>query len=311
MKIMDSLNDVLTLDPVQWHAHWTEIDKVIRALPSSLDQIQAWHSVCERLSKIPDPLVSLKGHPYFRLGILHLAEDADEQKGFEYLEQAYAEDKKRVRLTQNAPRPEECAAYRLLAIAKDFFAYLGSKKPTDWENALLLPVNRRVMIPTLFGVYDLSTTHILDMPGFTTKDFQRLIKNNSMRVFAGESYFCAERLLTMFTLEGQHIDRNNDQYPLGRATVGLIGGVLEAIWLDRLTGVQKGTLGQILKTAHEKGLLQPNSRLAALSSLLCFMRNHLHPGLDVRRLHYFIDMNVAKGCKIALDITISDLLNAP
>lgn len=57
----------------------------------------------------------------------------------------------------------------------------------------------------------------------------KLIKHDALRRFAGENYFCAEHLLQLFTLEGQHIDKHDDQYPLGRATVALIGGVLESI----------------------------------------------------------------------------------
>lgn len=308
---MDSLKDVFALDPGQLHNSWNEVDKIIQALPSRLEQIQAWEQVCEALQKGSDESHSLKGHPYFRLGVLHLLEDGDEDKGLKYLELAYKEDQKYAEIKGNERRPEERAAYRLLAIVKDFFAYLRSKKSTDWESALLLPNNRKVVIPLLFTVYDLSIAHSLDVPGFTVVDFQRLVKDDVLRRFACENYFCAENLLVMFTLQGQHIDKNNDRYPLGRATVGLIGGVLEAIWLERLPGVQKGTLGHLLKLAHERGVLRPDSKLAALSSLLCFMRNHLHPGLDAKRSNYFIDMNVAKGCKVALDMAISELLRSP
>jgi len=305
---MGNLQDILTLDPKDWHAQWSEIDKVIRQLPSRAEQIKAWEQICEALSKVTDEILSLKGHPCFRLGTLQLLEDGDENKGLSYLELAYKEDQRYAELKRNGTRPEERAAYRLLAIIKDFFAYLRSKKPTDWESKLLMPNSRKVLIPILFSIYDLSTTHALDMPSFTVLDFKRLIENDGLRRFAGENYFCAQDLLEMFTVEGQHIDKINGRYPLGRATVGMIGGVLEAIWLDRLPGIQKGTLGQLLRLAYEKGVLQPDTNLAALSSLLVYMRNHLHPGLDVQRLQYFIDMNVAKGCKVALDMSISDLL---
>ncbi len=308
---MNTLKDVLALDPKQMHALWNEIDRVMHALPSRPAQIQAWEQVCQKLVTASDEIDSLKGHPYFRLGALHLVEDGDEQKGLEFFELAYGEDQRYGEISKNGIRPEGRAAYRVLAIVKDFFAYLRSKKPKDWEAALLLAKNRRVLIPILFTVYDLSTTHALDMPGFKVIDFQRLIANDSLRVFAGENYFCAQNLLEMVTLEGQHIDNISDGYALGRATVGLIGGVLEAIWLDRLPSVQEGTMGRLLAEAHKKGVLQPDTNLAALSSLLCFMRNHIHPGRNAKRLNYFIDMNVAKGCKFALDMTISDLLKVP
>jgi hypothetical protein len=42
-----------------------------------------------------------------------------------------------------------------------------------------------------------------------------------LRRFAGENYFCTENLLVMFALQGQHLDKVNDQYPLARAIMGL------------------------------------------------------------------------------------------
>jgi hypothetical protein len=249
---------------------------------------------------------SPKGHPLFRLGALHLLEDNDEQIGLKALELAYHEDRKYA--AASGGRAEDRAAYRLLALLKDFLAYLDSKKPTDWERKLLLAENRQTIMSVFFTVYNLSLTHPLDMPGFTVLDFQKLIKNDSLRRFAGENYFCTQELLEMFVLDGQHINKHNNQYPLGRAIVGQIGGVLEAIWLDRLPSQRKRTLGELLREAHEDGVLKPNSNIAALSSLMLFMRNHVHPGVDIQRLNYFIDMNVAKGCKVALDMTIGQLL---
>jgi hypothetical protein len=297
---MNTVDDVLALDSDQLQASWKEIDRIVQSLPSRLEQIRVWEQICERLDKNG----SLKGHPFFRLGVLHLLEDSDEQSGLKYFELAYKEDKKYAETSEI--RAEGRGAYRLLAIVKDFFAYLRSKKQQDWEAALLLGENRKVLIPMLFILYDLSTAHPLDMPGFTVLDFQKLIKNDALRRFAGENYFCAENLLVLVTLKGQHINKD-DQYPLGRATVGLIGGVLEAIWLDRLPSAKLRTLGGLLKEAHKKGVLQLNTKIASLSSLLCFMRNHIHPDRDAQRLDYFIDMNVAKGCKVALDMAIADL----
>ncbi|MGH9556747.1 MAG: hypothetical protein ACRD2Y_13090 [Terriglobales bacterium] len=229
---MNSLEDVLALDPEQWHACWNEIDGIVRTLPSPPEQIRAWEQIRDMLDRDR----SLKGHPLFRLGVLHLLEDGSEERGLHYLELAYREDQKYAE--QDGGRAEDRAAYRLLSITRDFFAYLGSKKRRDWESALLLKENRKTLVPVLLTVYDLSTTHVLDMKGFTTHDFRMLIRDDALRRFAGENYFCAEHLLQLFTLQGQHIDKHNDQYPLGRATIGLIGGVLEAVWLDRLPSVR-------------------------------------------------------------------------
>jgi len=160
----------------------------------------------------------------------------------------------------------------------------------------------------LLTVYDLSTIPVQDMAGFTTRDFLKLIRDNALRQFARKNYFCAEHLLELFTLQGHPIDKHNDQYPLGRATIGLLGGVLEAIWLDRLPSSRGRPLGGLLTEAYKKGVLKLDTKIGCLSSLLCFMRNHVHPDRDIQRLDYFIDMNVAKGCKVAIDMAIGDLL---
>ncbi|MGH9428554.1 MAG: hypothetical protein ACRD2L_19880, partial [Terriglobia bacterium] len=244
---MNTVEDVLALDPELLHDLWGEVDRVVQDLPSWPEQIHAWEQIRQKLDERHSP----QGHPFFRLGVLHLLEDSSEEEGLNYLELAYKEDQKHAE--EGGIPAEEKAAYRLLAIAKDFFTYLRSKKEQDWESALLLEENRKVLVSILLTVYNLSRTHALDMPGFTTLDFLKLIKNDALRRFAGENYFCAERLLQQFTLEGQHIDKNNDQYPLGRATVGLFGGVLEAIWLDRVPSGRVGTLGRLLAKAHKQG----------------------------------------------------------
>jgi len=297
-----TVQDVLALDASQLQASWKEIDGIVAALPTRQEQIRVWEQICAILDKAG----FLKGHPYFRLGVLHLIEDNDEQVGISHFEQAYKDDQKYAE--RGGPRAEDRAAYRVLAILKDFFQYLRSKKKQDWETELLQNQNRKVLIPLLFTVYDLSTIHPLDRPGFTVVDFHKLIKDDALRRFAGQNYFCVENLLVMFTLNGQHINKADDQYPLGRAAIGLIGGVLEAIWLDRLPSLRGDTLGRLLTEAHKRGVLKASTKLAALSSLLLFMRNHVHPDRDAQRQDYFIDMNVATGCKIALDMTISDLL---
>jgi hypothetical protein len=282
------------------------MDRIVCALPSNAEKIRTWEQVCDVLDKNQ----SIKGLPLFRLGILHLLEDADEQDGLKFLEQANQEDKREV--NEGAILAERRGAYLLLAVVKDFFDYLRKKKPDDWEIGLLTGQNRKTLIPVLFTVYDLISIHALDMKRFTTTDFLKLIKSDALRRFAGENYFCTQNLLEMFTLQGQHIDKVNDQYALARAIVGLVGGVLESIWLDRMSPSAMGkTLGGILREAHKQGVLRLDTRIAALSSLLLFMRNHVHPGRDIQRQNYFINMDVAKGCKAALDWTISELLKTP
>ena len=305
---VNNIDELLRLDAAQLRTkeNWLKMDEIVCALPSNAEKIGAWEQICVTLDKNQ----SIKGLPLFRLGILHLVEDADEQNGLSLLEQAYQEDK---RETETFGRPAESrGAYLLLAVVKDFFDYLRRKKTDDWESGLLTSQNKKTLIPVLFTVYDLISIHALDMKGFTVSDFLKLIKSDPLRRFAGENYFCAQNLLEMFTLKDQHIDKVNDQYALARAIVGLVGGVLEGIWLDRMPPSAMGkTLGGILREAHKQGILKLNTRIAALSSLLCFMRNHVHPGLDIKRQNYFINMDVAKGCKMALDWTISELLKTP
>jgi hypothetical protein len=305
---MNSLEEVFRLDAAQLrkHENWREMDRIVCALLSNAEKVRAWEQICSILDKEQ----SIKGLPLFRLGILHILEDAHEQQGLKLLEQAYEQDQREV--SEIGIPAEKRGAYLLLAVLKDFFDYLRTKKPHEWESGLLANQNRKTLIPVLFTVYDLISIHPLDTKGFTTTDFLNLIKSDALRRFAGENYFCTENLLVMFTLEGQHIDKINDQYALARAIVGLVGGVLEAIWLDRMPPAAMGkTLGSILAEAHKQGILKLDTRIAALSSLLCFMRNHVHPGRDIKRQHYFINMEVAKGCKAALDWTISELLKVP
>jgi len=307
---MNSVDELLRLDAPQLRKdeNWNEMDRIVCALPSNAEKIRVWEQICDTLDKNQ----SIKGLPLFRLGILHLQEDADEQQGLKFLEEAYQEDKREKEQNEIDVPAEERGAYLLLAVVKDYIDYLRTERSHAWDSELLSGPNRKILIPVLFTVYDRIGVHALDMPTFTITDFQKLIKSDALRVFAGENYFCAQDLLEMFTLKGQPIEKVNGQYPLARAVVGMVGGVLEAIWMDRIppvgTGKTPNTLGAILTEAHGQGILKPDSRIAALSSLLLFMRNHIHPGRNIKRQHYFINMNVAKGCKAALDWTISELL---
>jgi hypothetical protein len=298
-----TLGDILALEPMRLHAHWNEIDRIVMKLPSYSDQICAWEQICDRLSS------TAKGHPFFRLGELHLSIDHDEATGLGCLESAYQEDKAYA-AQHGGQRAEDKAAYRLLSICKDFFAHLRQKKSSDWESTLLLPVNRSVLINVLFTTYNMSTPHSLDTPSATMPTFQSLITDTELRRFAIENYFCADRLLLQFTLSGGGLDKHSDKYPLGRAIIGLFGGTLEAIWLDKLPHSKRRTLDSLLKEAHQNHILKPSTRIASLSSLVCFLRNHIHPDRDVKRQDYFIDINVAKGCKAALNLAIGEMVHS-
>jgi len=63
-------------------------------------------------------------------------EDADEQQGLKLLEQAYEHGPEEV--SEIAFPAEKRGAYLLLAVVKDFFDYLRTKKPHEWRSGLLL-----------------------------------------------------------------------------------------------------------------------------------------------------------------------------
>ena len=300
-KSMQTLDDILNLlEPIQFDAHWRQIDKIIGRLPSDRDQIDAWGRIVNRLSPAP---IS-KGHPYFRLAILHLLTDSEEAQAISYLELAYQEDRRygpSVGLT-----PHRMAAYRLLSLTKGFLTHLRSKK--NWQKEQLVEPYRPVLTRMLLTVYDKSLIHVLDREGYTDQEFSRLISHRGLLRFASENYFCAEDLLELFFVQNSGIDKLRNEYPLARAIVGLLGGVLEAILADRLPNARGEPLGRLIEQGHEQGVIQVGTRLAALSSLMLYLRNHIHADRDASQIEYFIDINVAKGCKVALDWVISELL---
>jgi hypothetical protein len=67
-------------------------------------------------------------------------------------------------------------------------------------------------------------------------------------------------------------------------------------------------LGVLIREAHAKEIIRVGTKLAALSSMMLYLRNHIHADRDANRRAYFVDIHVAKGCKVALDWVIADLL---
>ena len=298
---MATINDILALNPLQFDAHWKEIDRTVGALKTIQEQIAAWEQVADHLK----PHRVSKGMPFFRLGHLHLVNDTDATKAINYLEEAYEED---VRYGPNVGQtPHRMGAYRLLALTKGFLEYLATRN--NWEAEQLSPPHRPILIRTLLAVYDASLVHILDSQGHSYRSFFTLIQDKSLSSFAIENYFCAERLIELFFVSSPHISRHTDEYPLSRSVVGLFGGVLEAILADRLPTVRGRPLGTLIKEAKETGIIKVGTKLAALSSMMLYLRNHVHPDRDAARTAYFIDINVAKGCKVALDWVIADMLS--
>jgi hypothetical protein len=266
---MNSVSEVLNLQTQEFDAHWPEIDSIFSRLELQA-QIEAWEKVVSKLG----PTTLSKGHPYFRLGVLHLLADPNEAGAIDFLQQAYEEDK---RFEDQIGKPaRRKAAYRVLALVKGFFQHLrGLSGENHWQLEQLNAPHRPVLVQTLLTLYDGTIPHVLDMKGYTYQEFIKLIEDEDLRRFAIENYFCAENLLVLFHVEGQHLDRSRDEYPLSRAIVGLFGGVLEAILASRLP-VRGKPLGVVINAGHEAGLIRVGTRLAALCSLILYLRNHVH-----------------------------------
>jgi hypothetical protein len=299
---MHTINDILKLDPLLLDTHWNDVDQIVFQLTTIQEQIAAWEAIADHLKS---SLVS-KGMPFFRLGHMHLVNDPDATKAINYLELAYQEDVKYGRGSGRVPH--RMAAYRLLALTKGFLEYLDARK--NWETEQLRPPHRPTVIRTLLAIYDRSLAHFLDLEGHTYQSFFAVIQDKTLTRFAIENYFFAERLIELFFVSGAHISHHADEYPLSRSIVGLFGGVLEAILADRLPHARSKPLGTLIKEAKDADIIKVGTKLAALSSMMLYLRNHIHPDRDAARTAYFIDINVAKGCKVALDWVISDLLNA-
>jgi hypothetical protein len=293
-----SLDEVFALSPEQYELYWQQIGALVRVL-SLEKQMEAWLRIADRIDDAHS-----KGIPLFRLSALKLLVEADESSGINLLEAAYREDEKFG--PASGQLPHRMGAYRLLSLAKEYFQYL--RQQTNWQKDLLLPDHRRVLMETLFLVYDRSLIAADDMPSYNYRAFFSLLKDGKLAAFGMENYYCAESLLQMFFLQGQGINKARDEYPLARAIVGLLAGVLEAFLVERLPDLKSPTLGGLLSKAHERGVLKVGTRLSTLSSLMLHLRNYIHADLGSLRTEYFIDINTAKGCKAALDWVIAEML---
>ena len=299
---MKSLDEILELHPSRFDEHWDAIDEFAQTRLTLKEQQVAWERIVDHLESNN---VS-KGHPFFRLGVLHLLTDTVETTAISYLEKAYEEDERFWHGDETPPHRK--AAYRLLSLLKDFLRYLQEQH--NWEKEQLQEPHRTLLVTTLLVIYDKSLIPIWDTPIFTYPVFSMLIRDDGLSRFAKENYYCAVELLEMFSLKNQHFNKHANEYPLARAIVGLLGGVLEAILTDRLPHLQGKPLGVLIKKAHQEGTIRTGTRLAALSTLMNYLRKHIHPDRETRRKEYFVDINVAKGCKDALDGVIGELLQS-
>jgi hypothetical protein len=278
------------------------LDQVIESMPTVEQREIEWNRVA--LDMEAKGISS--GHAHFRLGILHLVNDADETKGIYHLEQAYQQDRQFV----VGHEPHRLAAYRVLSLVKDFLADLRNKK--DWPALQLDPPRRTVLIGTLLAMYDATARqHILDMRVWSYNPFFAILKNDRLRLFAGENYYCAQSLLEWVGTDAGHGFLLTNEYPFSRTIVGLYGGVLEAILADKLSAAGPKSLGRLIWDAYKQGHLILGTRLCALATILLYFRNHVHPNKEIARTEYFIDLNVAKGLKNAIDLAIEDLQPRP
>jgi hypothetical protein len=298
-----AIDAILTLDDVQVDGAWGTFDSLIRPL-SECEQQASWVHIADQVAQRK---IS-KGHPYFRLAILHLQNDAHEKDGVAWLEKAYAEDQKYA--PPQGKHAHRMAAYRVLALVKHYFEYLRNERAKSCDKDEFRGAARRDQVDTLLMIYNRSLIHPLDIESHTYQSFFKLMSDQGLTAFAVENYFCAEELIRMQVTQGAAL-RNQHEYPLARVIVGLYGGVLEAILRDRLSTRigKKASLGKAIDEGYSQGVIVPGSRLAALCSVLLYMRNHLHPGVNVQRTDYFLDFNVARGCREALDRVIYELLS--
>jgi len=274
------------------------LDKIIESVPSVRQRIADWNRVAAEM----EAKGVCSGHAHFRLGILHLINDLDESKGISHLERAYEQDQQFV----TGREPHRLAAYRVLSLVKDFLADLRSRK--DWQALQLDPKCRGILISTLLALYDATARQrVLDMHAWTFNPFFAIFKNDRLRLFAGENYFCAQSLLEWVETDAGHAFLLTNEYPFARSIIGLYGGVLEAILAEKLSTAGRKSLGMLIGDAYKQGYLKLGTRLCALATILLYFRNHVHPDKEIARTDYFIDMNVAKGLKNAIDLAIEDL----
>ena len=293
-----SLDEVFALAPERYDLYWHQIDALLRTVPPDM-QMEAWQRIANRIDELHS-----KGHPQFRLSALKLLSEADETIAIQLLEAAYREDEKFG--PASGQLPHRMGAYRLLSLTKEYFRYLREQR--NWQQGLLAMEYRRVLAETLLLVYDRSLVAAFDMPSYNYRAFFALLKEQRLSAFAMENYYCADSLIQIFFLQGSAIDKARDEYPLARAIVGLLAGVLEAFFMERQPDLNAPTLGRLLTEAHARGLLRVGTRLSALSSLMLHLRNYIHADLGSKRAEYLIDINTAKGCKAALDWVIAEML---
>lgn len=295
-----TIDDILAIPPGKFDclATWTALDGIISGLSDPNREIVEWNKVLRHTESIGTPT----GHPHFRLGILHLLTDSDESVGLSHLQKAYESDR-----TFAPERAHRMAAYRLLSLLKDFLADLGSN--AGWQRQQLDPPNRAVLLKMVFTIYDWSAQQqVLDMPSHTYGPFFKLIGDDGLRVFAGENYVCAQSLLEWVETDGGRSFVLLNEYPFARVIVGLYGGVLEGLLTDKLAPTDHKTLGQLITDAYKLGYLRLGTALCSLCTIILYFRNHIHASRTASRKSFFVDLNVAKGLKVATDVMISELL---
>jgi hypothetical protein len=287
---------------------WREkVDPWLLTIDSFEGMKEAWEEVVEWIDA-GGGRVS-KGHPYFRLGELHLVYDESETEGRKYLREALDEDKRFA--PAEGKLPQAMGAYTLLALVDDFLGFLNSdeKSVKPWMKGQLKRPHRQRLFEVLFTVYNETQTKKPEPATYTHRHLSSLFKNEKLLRFAAENYRCAHTLVALCE-SGSPWLTADEQYAVARAAIGLYGGAFEALlvdWFPPGPG-EKPMLGTLIARARESNpqVIKDGTALAGLSIFLSFFRNHIHPGREVKAT-YDIGLPVAKGVGIALNWAFGEL----
>lgn len=303
-----SLSNLLETDTALMNRQfWEQADREVFVLPTVNGQKKAWQSLAKRIDA--DGHTVSKGHPYFRLGHLHLEDDPSEQTGLDYLRKAFEEDK--VFGPRTGQLPKAMGAYLLLSFVEDFLAYLNDVTTQHWmRDQLNNAPNRKNLFNVLLTIYNESLRPRHESQVYTHRHFSDLFKDAKLLRFAVENYQCANSLVSVYFAQTPWLTAD-EQYALARATIGLYGATLEAVladWFPPKPSEKPPTLGKLVDKARtaDPQVIKDGTALAALSIFLLYFRNLVHPDREIKA-KYDIGMQNAKGVGIALGWALGEL----
>jgi len=269
--------------------HWpTFADQMARALGEKRGEsavTELWEGLGNFLKKEIEPKWGHvhKGYVYFRLGlnVLH----SDIQKGKQYLEDAYEEDKVLHQL-QGAPEASSQSAYIILAILEQI-------EDSEFTNV----EEKRTFITRFFKAFDTAIT------GRTVK--AELIESALAIIVPAEGLSVCRSIYKEVQVA------NNARMPF--TLVSITGTFLESLILAHLyfrkgitelrdgKSILKEELGPLLAAAS--GDLPSLPKLAF--RLVQLFRNRLHPGNEIRQTYKLVP-GVSVAIKAFCDFAILD-----